>query len=243
MDILQKIILGITQGVSEFLPISSSGHVAVVSYLLGIQPSMTVDIFLNTATFLSVLFYFRNDVKDFFHKLPYIIIGSIPAGLVGVLFKDKLETIFTDIRFLPIFFLITAFMLFLTRYLKKQSEPLDLKKAIMIGFFQAFAILPGVSRSASTIFAGLVLGLNPTDAFKFSFYLFIPASFGALALDIKDTGLSQYTNLDNTIPFIVTFIVGVIALNQLRKLLSSHKLWYFAPYVFAVSLFVYLFAH
>ncbi len=241
MSLLESIILAIVQGISEFLPISSSGHVSLASYLLNITPSLTLNVFLNTATFLSVLFYFKNNIKDFFSKLPYIIVGSIPAGIVGVLVKTQFNDVFSSIDYLPIFFLITSVILSLTKVLPNRSMALTYPKALLIGLFQAMAIMPGVSRSASTIFASLAMGLSPLEAFKFSFYLFIPASAGALLLEYKDM-VSQpgFISLNSLIAFAVAFLVGVAALKVLQKILATRKIWIFAPYVFILSLILYL---
>jgi len=241
MSILDSIILAIVQGVTEFLPVSSSGHVTLISSLLGLNPSLELNIFLNTATLFSVLFFFRKDIKEFFQKLPYIIVASIPAVLVGFLAKDYIENIFSSTDYLPIFFLITSVILTLTKFLPSRSQPLSYPKALLIGIFQAMAILPGVSRSGSTIFAALAMGLSPLDAFKFSFFLFIPASFGALLLELKDiSSITPFLSFPYLVAFVVTFFVGVISLQLLRKVLASHHFWVFAPYVFILSLVLYL---
>lgn len=235
MSYFQALILAFVQGISEFLPISSSGHLNLLQYLLGLNPSLTLDIFLNTATLVSVLFFFRNKIKYFFDNLLYIVIGSIPAGLVGILFKNQIATVFSDVKLLPYFFLITAAFLFITKFLPSKSEKLDVKKSLIIGLFQAFAIIPAVSRSGSTIFAGLLLGLSSIEAFNFSFCLFIPASIGALALDARKIAFSGAFTPVYLLSFVVTAIVGYFALKFLQKALSSGKLWYFSFYVLIIA--------
>jgi undecaprenyl-diphosphatase len=226
------------QGISEFLPISSSGHLNLAQYFFGLTPSLTFDIFLNTATLLSVLFYFRSNIKFFFSNLPQIIIGSIPAGVVGVLFKDQIESIFSDITLLPLFFMITAAFVFSTQYFNKKNTKISYKQAIIIGLFQMLAILPGVSRSGSTIFAGLLMGLSPATAFNYSFSLFIPASLGALVLGLKDILGQNLFTLNNLVAFAYTFIVGLISLTLLRKLLVDRKLWMFGVYSLLLASFL-----
>jgi len=230
MSPFQSIILAIVQGISEFLPISSSGHLNLFQYFFGLTPSLSFDIFLNTATLLSVLVFFRSQLKFFFSNLPQIIVGSIPAGLVGILFKNQIETIFADVSLLPIFFLATAAFVFSTQYFKNKSETISYKQALIIGLFQMLAILPGVSRSGSTIFAGLLVGLSPMAAFNFSFSLFIPASIGALVLGLKDILGQNIFQSDYLVAFVVTFLVGLVSLYILKKLLVRHKLWYFGFY-------------
>jgi undecaprenyl-diphosphatase len=236
MTILQSIFLSIIQGIAEFLPISSSGHLNLAQYFLKLQPSLTLDIFLNTATFLSVLFFFRKQIKYFFQNLGLIIVASIPAGLVGILFKHQISSIFSDIKLLPFFFILSSVFVFSTKFFVQKDTKLNYKKAIIIGIFQAIAILPGVSRAGATIFAGLFLGLAPIEAFNFSFCLFIPASLGALTLSIKDMSTSGIFSLQYLLAFVVTFITGVIALNILKKVLVGHKFWIFGIYTFILGL-------
>lgn len=236
MSLTQSILLAIIQGIAEFLPISSSGHLNLAQYFLSIKPSLTLDIFLNTATFISVLFFFRKQIPYFIKNLPYIIISTIPAGLVGFLFKDNIESIFANIKWLPLFFLVTSIFVFSTKFISNKSEKLDWKKALIIGLIQAVAILPGVSRAGSTIFIALLLGLSPQNAFNYSFCLFIPASLGALVLSYKDIQNFNLSDPKYTISFIVTIIIGILALSLLRRLVTSNKLWIFSIYTFIITI-------
>jgi undecaprenyl-diphosphatase len=242
MTLIQSIVLSLIQGITEFLPISSSGHLNLAQYFFNLQPSLSLDIFLNTATFISVLFFFRKQLKYFFTNLKYIIVGSIPAGIIGVLFKDNIKSLFSNPKLLPLFFLITAALVFSTKFTKPKDKSLNYSIAIVIGFFQALAILPGVSRSGSTIFAGLLLGLSSIEAFNFSFCLFIPASLGALIMGIKDMSFTNTFTTEYLLAFIITCITGVVALNLLKKVLINHKFWLFGVYTFilAISLFFFL---
>jgi len=236
MSFLQAIILSFIQGIAEFLPISSSGHLNLTQYFFRLTPSLTLDIFLNTATFVSVLFFFRKQLKYFFKNLKFIIIASIPAFLVGVLLKDQVDSIFSNIKYLPFFFILTSIFVFSTKFFGQKDTKLDYKKAIIIGVFQAIAILPGVSRAGATIFAGLLLGLAPLEAFNFSFCLFIPASLGAIVLSAKDLSSSGILSPEYLVAFVTTFIVGVIALNILKKVLIGKKFWIFGIYTFILGL-------
>jgi undecaprenyl-diphosphatase len=236
MNLIQSLFLGLVQGITEFLPISSSGHLNLFQYFFSLTPSLTFDIFLNTATFLSVLVFFRKDLKYFFSNLIFIVIASLPAALAGIFFKDTFESIYQDIKLLPIFYLITTILLFSTKFAKEKNK-LNLKSAIIIGLAQAVAILPGVSRSGATIATALLLGLSPATAFKFSFCLFIPASLGTILLD--------YQNLSNVsislIPaFILTFFVGLISLRLLRQFVQNHSFWYFSVYTLILSIFLFV---
>lgn len=236
MSFLQTIILSFIQGIAEFLPISSSGHLNLAQHFLNLQPSLTLDIFLNTATFLSVLFFFRNQIKYFFQNLKFIIIASIPAALVGILLKDQVDLIFADIKLLPFFFILGSIFVFSTKFFGQKDTKLDYKKAIIIGLFQAVAILPGVSRAGATIFAALLLGLAPIQAFNFSFCLFIPASLGAIVLSAKDLSSSGILSKEYLLAFVITFIVGIFALGILKKVLVGKKFWIFGIYTFILAL-------
>jgi len=236
MSFLQTIIFSFIQGIAEFLPISSSGHLNLAQHFLNLQPSLTLDIFLNTATFLSVLFFFRNQLKYFFQNLKFIIVASIPAALVGILLKDQVDLIFADIKLLPFFFILGSIFVFSTKFFGQKDTKLNYKKAIIIGLFQAIAILPGVSRAGATIFAALLLGLAPIQAFNFSFCLFIPASLGAIVLSAKDLSQSNFLSPEYLLVFVLTFLVGIIALGILKKVLVSKKFWIFGIYTFILAL-------
>lgn len=238
MTFVQSIILSIVQGISEFLPVSSSGHLNIFQHFLGLTPSLTFDIFLNTASLLTVLFFFRRRIDYFFKNFYYIVIASIPAALIGVLFKNQIEIIFADIKLLPYFFLITTFYLLISRFFLPKNNNLDIKKALIIGAFQAFAIMPAVSRSGSTIFAGLLLGLSPIDAFNFSFALFIPASVGAILLDAKNLASLNF-DVSTLTAFVTTFVVGIFALNLLQKTLISRRFWLFGIYTFVLAIILF----
>lgn len=240
MDLLSSVILALVQGITEFLPVSSSGHLTIASSLLRLQPSLTLDILLNTATLVSVLFFFRKQANFFFTNIIQIIIGTIPAIFVGLCFKDQIEILFSSTRYLPYFFIITSLLLFSTRLTSKskKQQPLTIKKAFIIGLFQALAILPAVSRSGATISSALLLGLSPLQAFNFSFALFIPASFGALILDAKKIS-SLFISPDLFVlvaSFLVTVIIGIFALKILQKVLTQNKLWYFGIYTALLAL-------
>ena len=239
MTLIQSLILSLVQGITEFLPISSDGHLNLFQHFFKLTPSLSFDVFLHAATFLSVLFFFRSQIKYFFSNLKYIIVGSIPAILVGFLLKDQFETLFANPKFLPYFFLITGILVLSTRFLKKGDNKLTCFSAFIIGIFQALAILPGVSRSGCTIFAALLFGLSPLNAFNFSFSLFIPASAGAILLSLKDIMSANILTQNNLLAFVVTFLVGIIALSFLKKIVSQNKFWVFGIYtiILALSLF------
>jgi len=235
MTLIQSIIFSFVQGITEFLPISSSGHLHLFQYFFSLSTSLAFDVFLNTATFVAVLFYFRSQVPYFFKNIRYIIIGSLPAVIVGVFLKDQVELIFSSVKTLPYEFLFTATILLLTRFFKTKNNSLSYSKAFLIRVFQALAIVPAISRSGSTIFAGLLLGLSPLNAFNFSFCLFIPASLGALILDIKDIANLPDFGPNYLIAFVLTAVIGYFSLIILQKVLVGKKFWLFSIYLFILS--------
>ncbi|MBU3935046.1 undecaprenyl-diphosphate phosphatase [Patescibacteria group bacterium] len=242
MSFLQLLFLAFVQAVSEFLPISSSGHLNLFQSIFGLTPSLVLDIFLNTATLFSVFYIFRHQFRDFLKKIPLIFIGTLPAAILGFLFKDKIDLLFTRPDYLPLFFLITSVLLLAQKFITPKKSELTPVKALIIGLFQALALLPGVSRSASTLFAGLLLGLPLLQAFQFSFYLFIPASLGALVLNFTDISLlSSFISLESLLAFLFAFIVGIISLRLLQKLFTHRHLWYFAFYTLALSVILFFF--
>lgn len=238
MSLIQTLILALTQGVTEFLPISSSGHLNLFQHFFGLTPSLGFDIFLNTATLLSVLFFFRLRIKFFFSHLPQIVIASIPAAFVGIFLNDSVEAIFSNYSLLPIFFIINSSILLTTKRSKGEKSDITILQAIIIGISQAFAILPGVSRAGTTIATALALGLSPETAFNFSFSLFIPASLGAIILGVTDLDFTSYLNVQYLTSFLLTFIVGIFALNILQKALKHRQIWFFGIYTLLLALFL-----
>ena len=223
-------------GITEFLPISSSGHLNLLQHFFGLTPSLSLDIFLNTATLFSVLFFFKKQIKYFFNNLKYIIIASIPAALVGIFLKDQVQIVFANTKLLPYFFLITSTLLISTKFIKNKSNlKLNYKNYLLIGLMQAMAILPAVSRSGITITTALLLGLAPLEAFNFSFCLFIVASLGTIVLDYKNLFIAPNFSPVMLSSFFITFIAGIIALYFLKKIVISKNLWMFGIYTLILS--------
>lgn len=227
-------LLGLIQAISEFLPISSSGHLNLFQQ----KPSITLDIFLHLATLFSVLFFFRKSFSFFLKNISFIFVATLPVAIIGFIFKSSFDGLFQKPQLLPFFFLITTLILFSTKFLKLKNQTLTYQKALIIGFFQSAALFPGVSRSAATLFAGLFVGLSATTAFKFSFSLFIPATLGAIILATPDLTQLNF-NIHYLFSFIVTFLVGLLALKILKNVLSQHKLWLFSIYTLILSLLLF----
>jgi len=236
MSLIQSLILAFVQGLTEFLPISSDGHLNLVQHLFGFAPSLSIDVFLHLATFFSVLFFFRKRLPYFLSNLKYIIIGSIPVIIAGFFLKDQISSLATYPKLLPFFFLFTSIYTIATKFIKKRDKKITYLSAFIIGIFQALAILPGVSRSGGTIFAALLLGLSSLNAFNFSFSLFIPASAGAILLEAKDILTPSILTSNNLIALVFAFFIGLVALKLLEKILTGNKFWYFGIYTLILAL-------
>lgn len=236
MSLIQNLILAFVQGVTEFLPISSDGHLNLFQHLFGFAPSLTFDVFLHLATFFSVLFFFRKRLPYFLSNFKYIIIGSIPVIIAGFFLKDQISSLAGYPKLLPFFFLFTSAYTIATKFIKKRDKKITYLSAFIIGIFQALAILPGVSRSGGTIFAALLLGLSSLNAFNFSFSLFIPASAGAILLEAKDIFTPSILTFNNLISLVFTFFIGLVALKLLEKILTGNKFWYFGIYTLILAL-------
>ncbi len=240
----QEITLAIIQAATEFLPISSSGHLALVSNLIS-QPNLFFFTALHLASLLAVLIFTRKEIFNLLTFKPeykklwfYWIIATIPAGVIGIIFQDFIESTFSSLFYVGIGFLFSALILFLTKFSHEYSG-LNAKKSLLIGIFQAVAILPGVSRSGMTISAGLFQGLNRETAAKFSFLMFIPVSLGAFLLELKDF----YFDSGLLISFIICFILSYVFINLLFRIIKQGKLWWFSIYCLIagiVSLSLYL---
>ena len=265
----KAILLGIIQGISEFLPISSSGHLVLFQSIFGHFHDLTFEILVHLATLFSIFTVMRKtlfqlfrlfilDLKDRKYGLGTdiafkIFLGCLPAGCIGILFKDILTSFFTSLIIVSYGFLLTAFLLLATHFSKSsktifslQSNPDDEKKvlsafyqisylqALLIGCFQALAIVPGVSRSGSTIAGGIFLRLDTMTSTYFSFLLAIPVIIGATTLQFAlETPTLNWTTLFTG--FLSAYIIGILSLYLLLKIAYKGQLKYFAIYLFFLS--------
>ncbi len=239
---MKAIILGLVQGITEFLPVSSSGHLVVMKSLLGFQsPGIAFEVLLHLATMLSVLVFFNKKVITALLDWKYvlaIIVGCIPAGIVGVFFGDAIEAMFDGLKWVEIFFVLNGVLLIAGWKLaqgNRNGKQLNLLTAFLIGLAQALAVMPGISRSGMTITAGVLLGLDREEAFKFSFFLFLPAVFGAGLLKARE--ISEFAISAGEIGgFIVAFGIGILALSLLKNTLSSKKFSAYGVYTLVLGL-------
>lgn len=246
MNLFSAIVLGIVQGLTEFLPVSSSGHLVIFQKILpGFdQPGVLFDVVLHFGTLAAVFYYFRKKIlKLKFNYLYLLAIGTVPALLVGFLFKDHLEQMFSDPQFLGYEFIITAIICFLIDRPTAIRSNLNVMNAFLIGIAQAVAIIPAISRSGATIFGGVKLGIKKEEAAEYSFLLSIPAILGANLLEI----ISYSNDLESKYfdeyfaGFLVAFLIGFLTIRFLLKMLVNNKFKYFGFYSLAVGIFVLIF--
>lgn len=241
----QAIFLAIIQGLTEFLPISSSGHLVIFQKLFGLNPPVLFNILVHVGTLGAIIVYFLKPLSKISkHTLLLVIIGTIPAVVVGLFLQRYITQIFDSLRLVGIALLITAGLLLVSKRFKllnRRFKYLKWQDALFVGIFQALAILPGVSRSGSTIVAGLWRGVERETALRFSFYLAIPAILGALTLQIPDLIGSQFSYLNQGIlGMVIAGAVGYGALKILEKTLINAKLWFFGIYCLVLGLAILL---
>jgi len=245
-DLFQGISTGIIQGLTEFLPVSSSGHLFLFRNFFNQDFGTDYVILLHFGTLLAVFFFFWKDIwriirglfsKDFnaWKLFIALIVGTIPAAVSGLLIEDFLEQHLTSNLTIGLSLLLTGGLLFFSDYLRKSDltiHQIGMKKAFLIGLFQALAILPGISRSGITLFGALLLGVKREDAFKFSFLLSIPVILGSTLLKIDE--LSQST--EGLLGFVIAAVSGFFALWLLKILTRSKQLKYFAFYCWIIGI-------
>jgi undecaprenyl-diphosphatase len=252
MDLLQSIILGLIQGITEWLPISSTGHLRLAEHFFGLTVPLLFDVTLHVGTLLVTLIYFRKDVKNvllsLWHRdlhseqgqliLP-IIIGTIPTAIIALTIGNDLDTYLSSLLMLGVGFIVGGIVLFASKFSAERKTTIGFPEALLIGVMQGIAIIPSISRSGLTIAVALLLGVDKKLAFKFSFLLSIPAVIGALGVTLyqgRDTfPLLSITPLEIAAALAVTVAVSFLALKLLWKTLASKKFYLFAIYCFVLG--------
>lgn len=263
MELLDSFLLGLIQGLTEFLPISSSGHLVLGEALIGgnLDKNITFEVVVHFGTLCSILIYYRQKLADIvasWWEIPsssqsfsdqwqrdpnlkltwYVLLSMIPALLVGLTLKDQIENIFLNPFMVSIMLLITGLILFLTRFRDSFPNHLGSGSAFGIGLAQAFAILPGISRSGSTISLGLYLGIKRKEVADFSFLMVIPVIAGAMLFEIKEmieVGVAFNDAMALIIGFFTAFISGYFALKYLIILLQTKGIHPFAWYCWVLG--------
>ena len=256
-QLIETIVLGIVQGITEWLPISSTGHLKLVEHFFGLEVPILFDVILHIGTLIVVFAFFRRDVGKILSALahldfqteygkmtPLIIVGVTPTMLIGIVFGRLIEETFQSILPIAIAFIFCGLILYLSRIAKDKAESIGYSTAIIIGIAQGIAIIPGISRSGTTIAVALLLGIRREKAFNFSFLLSIPAILGALSLtvytefgELATSGLGWSEILAG---LIVAMFVGYFTLKLLWKTITKGKLHLFALYCWLLSILLML---
>lgn len=264
MTTLVAFWLGLVQGLTEFFPVSSSGHLVLLQYFFGIrEPQLAFDVMVHLGTALAVIVFTWRELLEIlsaFVRIPgwllkgkltqawqqeeglrllaWLVVGSIPAGLAGVFLQDYLRVVFGAPAVVSILLLVTGFILLWAEGERKGKvlAQVNAKDSLLVGLAQAGAILPGISRSGSTIAAGLKVGLDREAAAKFSFLLSLPAIAGAAVLELGDLGKISLSKATMAVGFITSAVAGYFAIRFLVHVLKEGRLRGFAYYCFAVGL-------
>jgi undecaprenyl-diphosphatase len=255
LSILEAIILGIIQGLTEFLPVSSSGHLELGKAILGDnslpEESLLFTVVLHFATALSTVVVFRKEILEILKGLfqfqwndqaqfsVKIILSMMPAAIIGVLFNDQIEALFSkQILLVGAMLVITGLLLFLADKAKNTDKNVTFTNAFIIGIAQAIAILPGISRSGATISTSVLLGIDREKAARFSFLMVVPLIFGKMAKDLLDGGITSSTIdiMPMALGAIAAFVAGLFACNWMIALVKKSQLKYFSYYCFAAGI-------
>ncbi|MFT5599788.1 MAG: undecaprenyl-diphosphatase [Flavobacteriales bacterium] len=254
-EIIDAIIFGIVQGLTEFLPVSSSGHLELAKAILdgemGTKESMMMTVALHLATALSTIVIFRKDIIEIIKGLLqfkwneefkfslFIVVSMIPAAFVGVLFEEEMEAMFSgNLLLVGLMLVLTGSLLLLADRAKDTTKKVGMKESIIIGISQAIATLPGISRSGATISTSVLLGIDKSKAARFSFLMVVPLILGKVAKDVL-TEDNLFENMNTgamAIGFVVAFVTGLVACTWMIKLVKQSKLSYFAYYCFLVGI-------
>ncbi|MFQ6674457.1 MAG: undecaprenyl-diphosphate phosphatase [Fidelibacterota bacterium] len=249
MTILDAIFLGILQGVSEFLPISSSGHLVVAQNLLGVaHAGILFEVVVHLGTLLSILVVFRHDIAQLLgdlsstrgrRYLAFLAYGTVPIASAGLVFKSQVESLFQNIQFVGGAFVATGVVLILSRFIVGRKSPVNGVRSLLIGLAQAVALLPGISRSGVTIGTGLMMGLEPREAAKFSFFLAIPALIGSGILMFG--GFLSATSQGESFAVLgagifTSFVAGLVSLKVLLRVLFRGNFHWFGAYCLVLGI-------
>ncbi len=250
---IKIVLLGLTQGVTEFLPVSSSGHLALLHYLWSDHPLLILDILAHLGSLIAIIWFFRSDLALLKRGLlgkgdqkmiekqrllaTRLFLASLPIVVAGFFWGEKLILLFSSPKLLAIGFWITALLLVLGRFWRL---PIGRGRFLGVGFFQVLSIIPGVSRSASTVAGARILGEEKETAFKFSFFLGLIAIVAAVVYEVpKISRFNSWQFKEGAVVILVSFLSGLLALTLLRRLFLSNRMWYLAFYCFFLGMAIF----
>ncbi|HLD02196.1 MAG TPA: undecaprenyl-diphosphate phosphatase [Candidatus Nanoarchaeia archaeon] len=248
MEIYQSIILGILQGLTEWLPVSSSGHLAIAQNLFNLENPIFFDIILHVATLIVLFIVFRNEISMIFKAIFtwdkdskyfrwgwYLVIANIGTAIIGLTFRNFFASLFSSLIAVGIALMINGIILELSS-LKEGFKRIEAKSAFAMGLAQGIAIIPGISRSGATITTGMLMKAEKEDAAKFSFLMSIPAIIGAAILEGASFSWKSFELLPFALGFVFSGIVGYVTLNWLMKIIARGKFYKFSYYSFGIGL-------
>lgn len=234
VSFIQALILSFVQGITEWFPISSSGHLALTQHLLGVH-DLGLVVYLHFASVLGVVILFWKEIIDLVvkKKVKYIVrlaIAIIPVAIIGLWLREHIRNAFSSLFFIGVFFIIFGFFIYFTKYTKEVKKKPSISDSIFIGISQVFSLFPGVSRSGMTMGSGLILGLKKGEAIRFSFLLAIPLIFGASLIEAREIALSDISIITFITSFTVTLLVSLLTIRYLIKIIKSNKFHLFGIY-------------
>ena len=248
MTIGEAVILGLVQGLTEFIPVSSSGHLILVREFFGVYggSGLAIDAVLQLATALAIIIFFGQEIFKFIRNqrlVLIILLATIPAGIMGFLLEQEMETIFRSSGLVAGMLIVGSVIMYLAEKYGKGGRELNFKNGFIIGLFQALALVPGISRSGATISGGLLNGLSREEAAKFSFLLALPIICGSglkKLLDLSVSGAISSLGPELIVGALVAFLSGLVAIHVLIKYLKTHSLTVFIYYRLALAILILL---
>ena len=254
-DLFKIVILALVQGITEFLPISSSGHLSILKTFLNINnDGALIEVVLHAGTLMSILLFYRKRLSKIFKRIlnkdeeslrffSCVIVAIIPIGIIGFIFGDSIEYLFNNTKLVCLFLIITGIFLIFSNFWRSKISNFNTRKSFLIGLAQMFAILPGMSRSGLTIGMGNIIGIDAKKSAEFSFIIAIPVLTGVIVkyfLNLEWDSISISINY-LFLGLIISFITGLLSLRWLISLLEKGKFWYFGLYCIFIGLISLLF--
>jgi len=253
VTLIEVFILAVVQGLTEWLPVSSSGHLVITQKILGLNLPLIYSVMLHVGTLIVVLTVFRKDIIDIIKALTkrdfeteegklalFIAVGSIPIAIVGFVFYDFFKSLFSNLPAVGLALLITGCILFVSEK-RIGNRKLGTLDSLLIGLAQAFTIIPGISRSGITVATGLLRKIDKTTAFKYSFLLSVPAIIGATLVESKELVLGNVDIIPLLLGATISMIVGYASLRLLQKIVMKEKIHLFAYYCWTVGVAIIIF--
>lgn len=250
LSVLESLFLGVIQGVTEWLPVSSSGHLALAQIYFGVNVPVLFDVLLHVATLLVLLVYFRRDIGNILKAVfsgefksaegkmgIFILVGTLGTAFVVLFFRELFKSFFLDKNVIGAAILVTGLVLLLSRFAVRVGR-FGYFESLLVGLVQGIAVIPGISRSGATIGVGKLLGLDGERAARFSFLLAIPAILGAVVLEFGDINVLNGSLFAVGVGMVASFVVGFISLKWLMDLVRKEKLWVFCFYCFVLGILV-----